>query len=252
MPTLEGWFAERPKWLQDAARRVIERGEIGSNDPRELTALCNVEVGITDPAFQDLKTVGISKGFLSTSQKSPGFRLSNIREPEGINALAPRKPVEFGPDQLTIVYDENGSGKAGYVRVLKRASGAREPGILLRNVFAKADEERCCSFKCLVGGAEKDFHWTFSRGPIDDVRAIQIYDDSCAHVYIDEENEVSFEPQLRNVFTELTDVCGLVSASIDWEPGSRSRKNPRRQLSFNHAGGTVVFGPNASDRYGRN
>jgi len=39
---IEAWFSNRPKWLQDAARRIIQSGELTDADIEELVNLCKL------------------------------------------------------------------------------------------------------------------------------------------------------------------------------------------------------------------
>lgn len=63
--------------------------------------------------------------------------LKSIRNVENINALAPEQTLSFCKEGMTIVYGENGSGKSGYVRILKAACRARRERAfdILPNVY---------------------------------------------------------------------------------------------------------------------
>ena len=223
---LEDWFRERPEWLQDATARILQNGKVGKADLEELVALCKREVGISIPVSTTLKSIRIPKGFVKIGKSSNTLRLNAIFEPKGINALAPRKPLEFGDEPLTVVYGASGSGKSGYVRALKHACGARNPGPLLGNVFLSLDEEASCKFKWSINGTAHDLVWRSSLGPLAELSALQIYDNSCAGVYVDEECEVAFEPLVLNLFTQLTDICIQVDKTLGREIEATASQKP--------------------------
>ena len=223
---IEKWFQARPKWLQDATRRIVQIGHIGKNDVEELVALCKAEVGIVDAAHKNVKPVGIGRGAFQGSQKHSSLLLEEIGDLRGINALQPRAPLQFGDKRLTIVYGQNGSGKSGYVRALKHACGARKPGVLYDNIFSAASHEQSCRFKFVIDGVSKESIWSSSKGVLEELRAIQIYDNNCAHIYVNEENEVAFEPFLLRLFTALTELCDLVSNVVEIEIKSKPTKKP--------------------------
>jgi hypothetical protein len=52
------------------------------------------------------------------------LRIETLKIGDGVNALKPGAQIDFG-NNLTVVFGENGSGKSGFVRVLKRAAGVR-------------------------------------------------------------------------------------------------------------------------------
>jgi hypothetical protein len=54
-------------------------------------------------------------------------RLESLKVGDGINALKPGAQIDFAPG-VTVIFGENGSGKSGFVRVLKRAAGLKVLG----------------------------------------------------------------------------------------------------------------------------
>ncbi len=211
---LESWFTQRPLWLQDAARRIVQKGAIDTNDLAELVALCKQEAGIKDPNAPKIQPQGIPKGSLQVSENPITLRLEEISNIKGINALSPRKPLKFSEDPLTIIYGGTGSGKSGYVRILKHACGARKAGELHGNVFNRQDSNKGCTFKVKIGTESKELHWSPQLGILDDIKTTEIYDTDCARVYLTEENEVAYEPWVLLLFTQLTDVCTNIGKTL--------------------------------------
>ena len=153
--SLTKWFSERPQWLQIAATRLLQQSVLSDKDVSELATLCQQEADGTLP-----KTT-CSFPASAFSQSAAGtLRLCSISDVEGVNALAPKKPLEFGKGNITIVYGNNGSGKSGYVRLLKHVCGARETGTLHRNVYkpSAAVQKACISFE--QDGITKSHTWS--------------------------------------------------------------------------------------------
>jgi ABC-type transport system involved in cytochrome c biogenesis ATPase subunit len=223
---LESWFTQRPRWLQDAARRIIQNGAVDEKDLRELVTLCKNEVGIDGLSEFKIAPVGIPKDALQIKNDKAALRLKAISEVKGINALAPQKPLEFGDAPLTIVYGLNGSGKSGYVRALKHACGAKRTGPLHNNVFSNASQQQGCKLLVTIDSQVKEFIWTPQNGIIHELKSIEIYDTECAHVYVNEENEVAYEPSLLLFFSQLTDACGKVSQALKDEIDRNISKKP--------------------------
>ena len=240
---IEKWFAGRPLWLQDAARRVIVNGAVGPDDLKELITLCKSEAGIPVPGRSAIKAVGIPKGALQGSETQVELRLNSIFDLKGVNALAPRKPLEFGAVPFTVVYGPNRSGKSGYVRVLKHACGARKAGPLHGNAFNNATQVPTCKFSYTAGTESKIVTWSLSAGRVAELTPIEIYDDDCAQVYLNEECEATFEPGILSLFTRLTDVCGGVSQALTEETNSLVSKRPVLPIEFQ--------GTQSGDWYGK-
>jgi len=211
---LESWFTQRPLWLQDAARRLVQKSVIDPTDLAELIALCKQEAGITDPTSPEVKPQGIPKGAFQVHETPVTLRLEQISDVRGINALSPRKPLKFGEGPLTIIYGGTGSGKSGYVRVLKHACGAKNPGVLHGNIFDQPDSKKGCTFKVKIDTAPRELQWSPHMNILEDIKVIEIYDTDSAHVYLTEENEVAYEPWVLSLFTQLTNVCTNVGKTL--------------------------------------
>jgi len=214
---LEIWFAGRPLWLQDAARRIIEKGAIDADDLDELTVLCKQEAGVSIPTPPEIKARPIPEGALGVHEKPVMLWLEEISNVRGINALSPRNPLKLSEAPLTIIYGTTGSGKSGYVRILKHACGARKPGTLHGNVFDNNETDQGCTFKVKLGKTITDIPWSPDMGVLNDMRTIEVYDTDCAHVYLTEENEVAYEPWVLSLFTQLTAVCTRISQTLKTE-----------------------------------
>lgn len=214
---LENWFGERPLWLQDAARRLIFNSQISSEDIVELTKLCKEEAGLKELAEPAIKPKPMPKGSLVMNEKDSFLRLVSIANIRGINALAPKKPLEFTDKPLTVIYGSNGSGKSSYVRLFKNACGARSTGSLLGNVFKPSEGEQGCTFKIQKESGVEEFEWKPNEGIHSDLRQIELYDTDCANVYINNENEVSYEPSILSLFTDLSQTCDKLAKELQKE-----------------------------------
>ena len=214
---LESWFSQRPLWLQDAARRLVEKGVLKGADLADLITLCKQEAGVSVPVRLRRRARGIPPGSLQIQESPVTLRLEEISHVQGINALAPRQPLQFGEGPLTIIYGGTGSGKSGYVRILKHACGAKNPGMLYGNVFAEEEQDQWCTFTVKMDGELQELPWFPDMGILDPIRFIEIYDTDCARIYLTEENEVAYEPWVLSLFTELTDVCIRIGKTLKEE-----------------------------------
>lgn len=220
MASLAKWFSERPQWLQIAATRLLQQSELFDKDVSELTTLCQQEA--------DGKLPKTTCSFPSTvfPQGTAGtLRLCSISDVEGINALAPKKPLEFGKGNLTVIYGSNGSGKSGYVRLLKHVCGARETGTLYCNVFKPGSivQKACISFE--QDGIPKTHIWP-EQGISDELNCVDIFDNSLDKVFVSFEDEVSYEPQILSFFSSLIFTCEKVASALDLETNRHQSKMP--------------------------
>lgn len=226
----EHWLSQRHKWLQDAASRLIKNNNKPSiEDLKELIELCKAEALLID-SDRVFKT--IEPNSLSVKDTSINLRLNSIHNVQGISALGPRNPLTFN-SPLSIIYGQNGSGKSSYVRLLKHISGATDAEKLEGNVFIQGDQSQKCSVSITTNEITSEILWSPELGPLNDLRTLQLYDTDCANVYVNEENEVAYEPWLLQFFSKLTNICIAVGKAIKLELDSitLTRLNPPEGIS---------------------
>ena len=204
---LETWFQGRHKWLQDAAHRLVLNGSLTDQDYSDLLAICLAEAIGQSPAFSS-----VPAGALQVQDTATPLRLESIGDVRGINALRPTKPLFFGATPMSIVYGRNGAGKSGYVRLLKHACGSRHAGELLGNIFESAQEKQAAAVMVTDNGQPKSLSWVGK--PLPELRGVDIYDTDCGLVYVNEENEVAFEPWILRFFSQLTVACETLKQRI--------------------------------------
>jgi len=220
MADLTKWFSERPQWLQIAATRLLQQSELSDKDVSEFATLCQQEADGKLPKTPcSFPSTAFSHGVSGT------LRLCSISDIEGVNALAPRKPLEFGKGNITIVYGNNGSGKSGYVRLLKHVCGARETGILHRNVYKPSSTIQKARISFEQNGIPKTHTWS-GQGICDDLDSVDIFDTSFGKVFVSREDEVSYEPPVLSFFSLLILACEKVASALDAEANRHQSKKP--------------------------
>lgn len=217
---LEKWFLERPKWLQVAARMLVEKEALSTHDFEELAQLC-----ISEATGEEIQYSGLPAGALNFPDTAIPLRLNTIEQVKGINALSCTRPLNFGDKPITIIYGRNGSGKSGYIRLLKHVCSARKPGPLHANVFADGAESQSARI-CYTKGANQ-FVADWNGTPVPDLAGIEVYDTASGLAYVHEENEVSVEPSLLRFFTSLAAVCTRASELIDNKSNLLVRQLPQ-------------------------
>ena len=226
LANLPTWFSQRPKWLQDAARRLFQAGELTTSDLTELVILCKREAGIKLEKRPELVSLPSSTKAFGVTETSSSLRLNAIADVKGINALSPRNPLELGEEAFTIVYGSNGSGKSGYIRILKHMCGGRGTRPLQGNVFEPPLEDKSCRVCYTPGTEKKEIVWTPTLGVRADLRSVSLYDNDCAHVYVNNENEVAYEPTLLGHFRKLVEACQAVDEALAVEIAKKASSKP--------------------------
>jgi energy-coupling factor transporter ATP-binding protein EcfA2 len=208
---LVNWFQERPSWIQEAARLLLAKDNLTPEDLQDLAALCQQQ-GAEPRSMQ--KPAALPASAFARKATGVALRLTAISEVKGIEALNPRTPLTFSQDPLTIIYGGTGAGKSSYVRILNNVCGSKNRRKVLGDVF-KEDTAPSCTIGYDFNGTAKEIAWQPSDGLRAELAGLEIYDSECGHVYVNAENEVTFEPWLLGLFQRLVDACAAVDRILE-------------------------------------
>lgn len=142
-----------------------------------------------------------------------------VKDVSAVNNLAPSQTLPFEAAGLTVVYGDNGAGKSGYARILKRACRARHSGQILQNIYAQPTADKpSATIVYSVGGAEQPPEdWKDDGHPHPVLSAVSVFDRDCAAIHIDGKNEVAFRPFGLDVPDELASACQRVKEALTEE-----------------------------------
>ena len=214
------WLHRQQNWLQETALRILEKGSLGDSDIGELTAYLKTEEGRQISSTRSFPGIG---GLASEH----AIHLDCICEVKGIDNLDPRNPLEFGKGNLTVVYGNNGSGKSGYTRILKKAFGKPNAVALKHNIFQAAPIEKHCIIIYSIDGEAKSVKWQAEAPIIDDLKDIDIFDSNSGRLYLDEETEASYTPPLIALFEELVNASNRINKYLTEEEDRMISQLPR-------------------------
>lgn len=231
------WSAPRAAWQRDALRRLVENGSLSETDVDELLELCLDPTLLHEP-LSDLHV---------SSQGAVGGSISILRieNPTGVNALASDQKLEFGKDGLSIVYGDNGSGKSGYVRILKHACRTRDrSGKILRDVEDATATPQSATIVFANGSNEEEFPWKPEASGNADLPSVSIFDSRSANIHVEKTNAVAYIPQPMQVLEALAKTCDQISSKLNAQLSAISAKTPlaikEPKLAADTAAGTFV------------
>jgi energy-coupling factor transporter ATP-binding protein EcfA2 len=223
------WVHAQPSWVQLAVTKIYAQEELGDDLIDELLALLKTKEGESKGSIVDLS--GALKG---SSVTASDIRILSIGDIDGIDALAPRSPLPFS-SSLSVVYGQNGSGKSGYARILKKMCGKPNAADLLPNVFKNSPQKRQCTVVAKVDGVDKTFIWEANGKPVDELISLDVFDSQSGIFYIDKEQEVSYVPNEVALFEKLVIVFQKLQQKLKTEQGSIKTKLPSRPTEFGNS-----------------
>ncbi|MBH9659218.1 AAA family ATPase [Burkholderia pseudomallei] len=222
--SFEDWLAERPRWLQTAAARLLGSQRAPEDkDINALADLCLAEAAKDQAAvFEKIPTGAFAAGTAALS-----IRLSKIEKVNGVNAIRSDATLDFDNKDFAIVYGPNGAGKSGFARLVKNACGARTRTDLLPNVFLANPIEPSAEFLVTHNGKSEVIGWTAATGPAGKLRHIHVFDSAVAASYVNDKNVASYEPRRMRFISALIDISERVVAELTRRKGALPTKLPQ-------------------------
>ena len=210
------WSEDRPAWQSDALRRLVVNGELSDDDIRDLAEICKAAHGLADQhPIKPLARTHVPNKRGAT----PPVSLVSIFHHQGVNALAERQTLKFGP-KLTVVYGGNAAGKTGYIRILKSACRARGQERILGNVVSGAmPPTPAVAIKYRVGAEDDPSEWA-GQGANEFISRVSVFDAHCAAVYLTEKTDVAFRPFGLDLFDQLVRACKAIRVRLEREQQS--------------------------------
>ena len=119
------WSQGLPAWQSDAVARLLAKQTLTADDQDDLFALLKAANGISDPKGRKPNPLTADQ-IPAPVKATTHVELLAMKNMRHVNAIAENQRLSFSPDGMTVIYGDNGSGKSGYSRVLKRACRARD------------------------------------------------------------------------------------------------------------------------------
>ena len=213
------WSAGLPSWQSDAVARLLGSPTLSGDDLDHLLAVLKSAHGIPDS--KNRVPVPLSADRIPVrSATDSHVRIHSVKGLKNVNAIAEDSILSFGKDGLTIIYGDNGSGKSGFSRVLKKACRARDQSepILPNANLAAADVGNAeAQFDLSIDGIDCTASWVNGFSAPVELSSLAIFDSRCARAYLDNEDDFSFVPYGLDVFEALAKVCSQLKGLIETE-----------------------------------
>jgi len=202
------WLEKRPTWQRNLFQRIVRNQAIDNSYIEQLVDLL-VSSEAVAPETPALTIDELPQG----GDTKERIAICSVGDLKGINALLGGQTLKFSPNGMTIVYGDNGSGKSGYARLLKKIVGARHHEEILSNVFTSEHCAQSAQINYRCGGADQVATWSRTFNDTAFGR-VHFYDEACGNDYLQNETELSYRPSVLSLLDRLIELIDQVSEEI--------------------------------------
>lgn len=195
-----------PFWLKYLLEKIFQGNEISQEDIDQAYKYLLEDIKDTPKnnrkkiIFSDLKYNGRSY--------YENIQLSSLKNVEGVNALQEGYNIEFSSG-LTLIYGENGSGKSGYTRLLKKAFYSRAKDDILSNIYSAEPPKPIKADFTFVNETE-EISFPFSKINLPIFDQFSVFDGKSIVKHLEYKNEFDFKPAGLKYFEKIADTVYLV------------------------------------------
>jgi len=239
------WGKGLPQWQSDALRRVFITGSLTDEEKKEILQMAKKANGIVLASLPPTPVPFTSGHASGVTQSQDEAILLKIQDVKNVNALAAGEALVFSPKGVTVVYGDNGSGKSGYSRILKRACRARYTEEILPNVLGSITSSSSPKATFVIQGrkegSEIPLIWREGDVTPDQLTQIAVFDTQCARVFVDESNEVRYIPYGLDVFPKLAELFDELKEQLVQERNALLQRDEVLQgLVGDHQVGKII------------
>lgn len=226
------WLKSLKGWQTELAYRILTKDKIIDADIIEIVFMLKNNSSFVDKEFPNILSV----------PQAEKLRIKSIEQISNIENLAPRNPLKFEDRKnLIVIYGTNGTGKSGYTKIIKKASGKPRASVLKTNVFTDNKETGKCTFKFNVGDIEYVKEWDANSSSIKELELIDVFDTNTGEGYIKEENAIAYTPPFLALFESMSYYYGVITQKLNIERDLLNSLLPRIPNNYTETEAAKIY-----------
>lgn len=194
------WIKSLNVWQQELAYRLLSNDYVSTEDIDIIISILSGDVEYEEKAFPIISAYG----------NNVAIQLKSIKDISNIEMLSPRNPLTFSPSGLTVIYGNNGVGKSGYTKILKRACGVPRAKELKKNIHTGDSSIGSCNIEYAINGVSNTINWLADSAQVDDLAGVDIYDADVGLTYIRDGNSITYTPRVIAFFSKFVEFHDII------------------------------------------
>ena len=201
-----------PYWAKYIAQKILSGNSISQNDIDTSYSYLLEELKLKNETEKPVITINYNTG--NSGNHKLDLLLSRLEKVEGVNALTENQTIKFSPN-LTIIYGANGSGKSGYVRLLKKVFYSKAPEEILPNVHINSGHKSIkAKFTFISQNSDIPLEYPANENSVE-FEQFSVFDGKGLLKQLENKNEFEFRPAGLSFFAEYTDVITKIEQKLN-------------------------------------
>ena len=208
---LPEWANNQDGWVRSIATDILKnRVQSSDSDIDRYLKLLIVEKKLSDDPFETIPEIEEKQ---LDAAPLDAVSLDRLTIGDGVNALKHGATIEFAKG-VTVVFGENGSGKSGYVRILKRAAGVRTAEDILHNIHSDKRPIPSATFAVTVGDQNLEVAWKNEFG-VTPLSRISVFDARGARLHVEDDLNYVYTPGDLTLFPLVQNAIERVRVALE-------------------------------------
>ncbi|WP_254529433.1 MULTISPECIES: AAA family ATPase [unclassified Sphingobacterium] len=202
-----------PYWAKFLAEKILSGNAISDNDIDTSYSYLLEHLKLKEET--EKPEISIDYNAENSGNYKTDLLLTKLENVEGVNALTENQTIEFSPN-LTIVYGANGSGKSGYVRLLKDVFYSKAPEPILPNIHIDSGHKPV-NAKFTFKSNNTKTSLVFADKDNAEFEQFAVFDGNSVLKHLENKNEFEFRPAGLSFFADYTNAIIRVEQKLNAE-----------------------------------
>lgn len=216
-----------PYWIKFLAEKILSGNTIIDNDIDTSHSYLLEHLELREKTEKPEITIDYNAE--NSGNYKTDLILTKLENVEGVNALTENQTIEFSPN-LTIVYGANGSGKSGYIRLLKNVFYSKSPEEILQNIHLDSGHQ-AVNAKFTFKSNNIETSLEFANKDNAEFEQFAVFDGNSVIKHLENKNQFEFRPAGLSFFGEYTNAVNRVEQKLNAEIQTKQSGNTAEDLS---------------------